>query len=291
MKKMVTSGQEERSIWAKIAFIDFRVIYIIYILVLSVFVITPIGLPIPIREMTKIAVNYVETEIEPGDVVVVDVSWARGSLNTEPLGLVLCGHLLEHGAKILATRGSIHASPYPMDSLKAYVEKWTRAGKLPEGLEYGKDWVYIAPLGLGEVPKQAFAKDIWGMGSDFYGTPLSEIPMMENLKTVDDCKALYWLSDGEHIEWVRQWPVVYNIDSFAFVLGGNVPQFMPYYPMYVKAVLADIRSAAEYESMAGFLGVGVASMDALSAAIILVLLMVITGNVAHFAMKQSERER
>jgi len=281
--------KENKTIWQKILTVDYRIIYAIYLAVLTIFVITPIGLPVPITQQTRDAYNYVENEIQPGDMIVVDTMWSRGSLSTEPGGLVTCAHLLSKGAKLICVGTLASASPYSMDSLEAYIENLEKKGLIQPGLEYGKDWIYIAPLGLGEIPKQAFAKDIKGMGTDFYGTPLDQFEMLDGINTVDDIKALYFIGNGVHIEWIRQWSVPYEIPTVAVTLGGNVPQYMPYYPSYMIAVMADLRSAAEYEATTRLLGVATKSMDALSTAILTVFGMVVVGNIAYFADKQSEK--
>jgi hypothetical protein len=285
---MTTTG-EKKTIWQRLDNLDYRIIYIIYVVVLAVFVITPIGLPVPITQQTKNAYNFVENDLHPGDIVVIDTQWGRGSLSTEPGGLAICGHLLKKGVKLICTGTTSSANPYPMDSLKAYVGKMIQKGLLPAGLEYGKDWVYIAPLGLGEIPKQSFAMDIKGKGTDFYGTPLDEFAMLDGVNTVDDIAALYFIGNGVHIEWVRQWSVPYNIPTVTLTLGGNVPQYQPYYPSYLVAVMADIRSAAEYEAMTKFYGVATASMDALSSAILTTFGLVVIGNVAYVINKRTER--
>ena len=139
---------ESKTIWQKILKIDYRIIYAIYLGVIAIFVITPIGLPIPITEQTRNAFDFAVNELQAGDVVVYDTQWGRGSLSTEPGGRVVAAHLLGKGVKLICVGTLSSANPYAMDSLELYVNEHIAKGNLPEGLAYGKDWVYIAPLGL-----------------------------------------------------------------------------------------------------------------------------------------------
>jgi hypothetical protein len=125
-------------------------------------------------------------------------------------------------------------------------------------------------------------------GKDLYGTPVEEIPMMENIRTWKDVALIIETTNsGPDVEGLlRQWKSPYGTPIAINVGSVMAPALIPYYPHQVLAVIIGNRGGSEYEKLIGKPGPGLASLDAVSTSHLLVIIFILIGNIAYLRTKR-----
>jgi len=283
------------SLWEKLEAIDRRVLYaLLWIVVLPVLY-YPINLPTIISDLTREYYNQIEA-IPSGSVVVL--AYDLGPAGWPELGgqcYATMQHLFtminEKGIKVVmlcywATGAALIPNTFegvygPMDQM---------------GAEYGVDWVNLGYIAGGEVGMSNFAMDTWGAKpTDYEGTLVSTIPLMQNVRTIQDVYMLISIESGTpgFEEYNRQWWTRKNtLKILIGALGVSIPGYEPFRPQRIQSYLPGGKGASEYISLvgkkvpailAGQMGkkaVGV--NDALSTSHILVIIFVAIGNIGYF---------
>jgi hypothetical protein len=159
------------------------------------------------------------------------------------------------------------------------------------GLTYGVDYV-ITPFISGEETAMAsFAADTWStMASDLFGTPIQNIPLMQEVRSAEDVD-LWWFasySAGNIDQAVRQWGWAYDQPIImAFQSYGSAAYA---YPWPLVGVLDGIRGEAEFEYMSGFPGAELARYEGQSTAGITMLSTIAIGLIYYNLTRKTVRE-
>ncbi len=124
--------------------------------------------------------------------------------------------------------------------------------------------------------------------ADYYGTPVSQIPIMQGVTNFKDMAMIVNISAGYPgtKEWVQQVQARYNIDLIAGCTAVSAPEFYPYYQTgQLKGLLGGMKGAAEYEKLVGVMGLGTRGMDAQSVSHLMVFAFILIGNLAYFTLR------
>ncbi|MEM3640392.1 MAG: hypothetical protein QXH37_00475, partial [Candidatus Bathyarchaeia archaeon] len=158
---------------------------------------------------------------------------------------------------------------------------------------YGVDYVFLGYIAGNEPAVRSLATSIRGtVAVDNYGTAISALQMMANIDKAEDFALVFIVSSGtDTFGWyVRQWYTPYNIPLLFGALSVIGPSIKPYVDAgQAIGMLTGQRSAAEYETLVGRKGLGLASMDAQSFAHALILIFIIIGNVILFATRSKPK--
>jgi hypothetical protein len=118
------------------------------------------------------------------------------------------------------------------------------------GLKYGEDYVSLGFNNAQEVAIMVMGTDLKKMyPHDDYGDSLDEIPMTENISSLQDMKLIITISTGTPgvKEWVQYAASPYGIKLAVGSTAVQAPQAYPYMPDQILGLLAAIKGAAEYE--------------------------------------------
>lgn len=251
--------------------------YIIYILLslsIAIPLMSPIGLPILIGEETRVWYERVE-QLSPGSIVHFGTDMSIGGYGSLRARMVASiRHLLEKDCKI------VFIGFFP-DAPQIYELLMQDASPIPEGKEYGVDWVCLGYIPGKEVGISAYAIDIRNLISvDYRGTPLDEIPLMNEVNSIEDFALVQCHSTGGMPMWyVDQMFVPYGTEIQANVLGVLAPEMRPFYPDQISGFLSTPRQGAEYELLINKPGVGIGDFDAQTIAHVVLLCFIVIGNV------------
>jgi len=159
-------------------------------------------------------------------------------------------------------------------------------------VRYGKDYVN---LGF----KPGWQSVILGIGSGFAttyptdtrGTPLSQLPIMRNVKGYDDIGLAVDLATGSapgawiafahqrfHLTLALGITAVMATDNYVYLQTGQI-----------VGLINGMRGAAEYEHLVNHPDVGALGMSSQSVAHLVLILFVILGNVGYFAGRAHAR--
>lgn len=282
-------------LWEVLGRIDRRIIYTIMAVVVIVPLIATIKLPSKVRAMprTKDVFNHIET---------IDVQSQRKALmlsidfdpqvepELKPQFEAVVRHAFARNVPLVV------AAPLNLQGVGIGVEVMERLAR-EHGKEYGKDYVMLGwipggtavVLGMGNSIEQTYR-------ADYNGTPISEIPMMQDIRNYDDVGLIIsFTGSSTYATWVT---FAYTPFSVPVATGITAVSVADIYPMLgskqLIGMLAGMKAGAEYERLVKdkyyahkdiFLR-ATQSLPALSASLIVIILFVIIGNVSHFATRR-----
>ncbi|MBS7613560.1 hypothetical protein KEJ48_04855 [Candidatus Bathyarchaeota archaeon] len=260
---------------------DHRWIYLLLIVVVSVPLINPIGLPVPVSKPTKMSFEVIE-RLPRGSKVLVSSVLAGGNWpDLGPPETALVQHLFRKNMKIFFI-GFVSETPTITETtLLPRIEKY--------GAKYGEDYVNLGFLAGGESAMAAFASDIRKVITvDFFGTPIDNLPIMKNIYKCSDFDLVIHIGMAE--DPIRQYYTPFKIPLIVGVYGMMGPHYIPYLEAgQLQGMIIGLRGSAEYEYLLGFKGEGLMGSDALSMTHLLVAVFCILGNVYYFATKIKRR--
>jgi hypothetical protein len=187
-----------------------RIVFLLVILCLLPPIVLGMKLPPAPLSTADTAFNYIEKEPEAGKghVVVVAVDFGPGTAaENKPQAKVIIEHLLRKRIPFALTSIYVLATPF-LQELPLEIIEELREEMPDESWEYGRDWVNLGylPGGFMEVQSLARAKD-WRihLKTDAAGNVLSELPIMESLKSIRDVRGLVQITGliGTFSAWLQ----------------------------------------------------------------------------------------
>ncbi len=153
------------------------------------------------------------------------------------------------------------------------------------------DWAFlgfqpnatVAMLQMGESIKRTFP-------TDYYGTPVDSIPLMEAIQNYDQIPAVLTLASTAVGEY---WAIYPGSRYGLTVLGGltavYVADIQPFYQSgQIKGILGGLKGAAEYEKRIGHPGDGMNGMRSQKVVHYLIILFIALGNVAFLLARKRQ---
>ncbi|MBF0314135.1 MAG: hypothetical protein HQK52_12020 [Oligoflexia bacterium] len=159
------------------------------------------------------------------------------------------------------------------------------------GKKNGEDYVFmgylpqptLVLLNLGEDIRKSYKVD-------YRGIKVDDIPLLKNIQNYNDFHLVICISGTR----MPSSYIVYGVNryNFNYVAGVTAVSATEYYPFLqsgqMKGLLAGMKSAAEYESMAGRLGDGMRGMASQTWGHITIIIFIIIGNILYYARKRMD---
>jgi len=271
--------------WDRMQDIDVRIIYIVIFLVCTIAVIKPLGLPIAISNTTVQAFETMDS-LEPGDVVWLDAAYSPGSESElNPMVLAVAHHAFKKDLKVVTfalwNMGQKIVQPLIEDRAEHF------------GKEYGVDWVNLGFRPAALMVLRAMRDGIHDAvgGVDDFGTPLSELPLMDpdnpnavlelNDKYVDLIVVFETGSPGT-VDYLTYVALEYDIPIFPALVQVSVPGALAYVQSGdYSGLIPGLRGAAEYQILAGAPPTAATGTDAQSLGALAITAFIILGNLGY----------
>jgi len=268
----------------KIERLDPRYLFLILLVVASIPMIIPLGLPMKAGALTEKAYLIIES-LPPESVVVIDACMSAGygpELQTQFVALLR--HLLSRPLKVVIVSFGTEGPMLFDMALKGGLISGPKVDLEKYGKVYGVDWVYLGYIPGGETAFASFARDSWMTKVDDENTPLDELPIMQYCKNIDDWSLSITVTGGSFEQYIAQWSAAYGTTLIMGVPGVSAPRLFPYVATgQLAAMLVSLRGAGEYELLIKQPGLGAQLMDILNLTQLLIVLSVIIGNILYFA--------
>lgn len=271
----------------QVAGFDRRYIYIVLFILVSIPLLYPFGLPIPISSLTR-GVWDATVALPAGSVVISSFDFGPSTLpENRPQAKAHLFQCKQRGLKVVALAFWAAGGPLGQSILtEVYGEGYETSA------EYGTDIVYLGYVPGNEVGMQTFGDNTWNAkGTDHFGTAIADIPLMQEVRSAADFDL--WA------EWTSGTPGEQQVIQFVqgrhggpsavpIVAGStavSVPGMMPFYTAgQIIGILNGLAGAGEYEFLVNEdypeypyeQGPG---LDAQSVAHVLVILFVAIGNI------------
>jgi len=174
-----------QGIFNKLSRLDSRIIFWISLIFIIVPLLRPLALPLPISKYTS-DLNKFYTDLPPGSVVGVAIDCSVGQWpSLEPGWVVVMKLFFSLDLKLIF---------WSMDSTgpRCYDMAIAQMPELVKNKVYGVDYVMFDYIPGVESAVASLAADTWGtVGADRRGTPISDLPIMQNVKMATDFDALF----------------------------------------------------------------------------------------------------
>jgi len=272
-------------IWEKLQGIDRRWIYLLMFLSILFPTIFVIKFPIELTPEAEQLYNAIENLPDSSVVMLTFDYYASALAETEPMSIAALRHMWRKNMKIVTLSNIPLGGP-------TMAERLTREIAKEFNKVYGVDYVnlgykanYVAVMhGLASSIESIFP-------TDYSGTPLSELPLMQKVKSYKDIKFLFCVADNATIDyWISIVNAQYGVPVGAGVTAVMAPKMYAFVESgQMTGLLGGMKGAAEYEKMLGKPGTATIGMDAQSMAHLLIIFLVIVGNLGFF-MKRKKRK-
>jgi len=276
---------------AKLYGLNHRWLYLGFLIILIIPFIWEIPMePDKIAPGTKGLYDLIESC--PDDkVILIDSSWDAGSAaeNRAQLGCVI-RHIVSKKKKFIVTSAAITVFA------PVFAEQEIRPITEEAGYVYGKDWVNlgykIAPAGAIAVLIDSMCRDLHQVfPTDYRGTPVKEIPLMQNVKSIEDVAFVYCITYAPPNEWMS---IVQGQFSKP-VAFGCMKIMEPSYATFIDSkqlsgLVAGNGGAAEYEKLIGQPATGTKLIIATSFGNCAVILAAILGNLGMWAYRKTHKK-
>jgi hypothetical protein len=262
---------------------DRRIIFLVVFLAVALPLLFPVGFPIEVTKEVRTLYEAIEG-LPEGSVVYLAADFDPGSMpELYPMLEAGLRHMFRRNIKIVA--GSLWPACPPL------VEKaWRDVGEGEFGKTYGVDFVNLGFKEGREVVMVTLGKSIRETyPEDYRGTPVSEIPVMEGIESLQDVAYMFNVSAGYPgtKEWVQQVQSRFNVRLGAGVTAVSAPEFYPYVQAnQLEGLLGGLAGAAEYERLIDEPAAATKGMDAQSLGHVMIVVFILLGNLVHLAQRR-----
>jgi len=268
-------------VFEKLNNIDVRILYLIMTIAVTVPLIRPIGLPVPIAQQTRASYEAIENNVQPGDLVLVGIDFAPNQeAEMWPQVLAVGTHLARRGARMVLLNMIVGGFRY-QERLEEYlVENFD--------YEYGKN-ILSLPFSAGrEAAFQALVSDMKALYEvDFYGTPLNQLQLWNDISGVKDFKLYVEFADAPDW-WVRPMRQADNLLLWNGTVASGASTMAPLYQSgQLCGLIMGMSGGAEYEQLVQQPGPASAAMDGQSMGHALIILFVLLGNLGYYMTRKA----
>ncbi|QUL98313.1 MAG: hypothetical protein IMF26_09850 [Candidatus Fermentithermobacillus carboniphilus] len=271
----------------KLDSLDVRWLYLLLAIVVTIPFFKPFGLPIQVDNMTRQAFDTIESA-PPGSYVFLSFDFLPSTLTENGTqAAIVARHCFQRNLKVLV--GSAESNNEGVQLAQSIIEPIAKE----MNKEYGVDWVNLGFKVGGGLYVRSMIEDIIKANADqdFTGKKLSEMPIMQGIKSLKECEILASFTSlgGALNDFVAYLYSEYGNKVIAGITGGMITQYIVYLQSgQYKGILGGLTGAAQYEFLLGKPGKAIQGMDSQSAAHALFFVFVVLGNIG-FYLKSKKR--
>jgi hypothetical protein len=273
---------------AKIPELPSKYIWIVVLIVYIIPVLQPIGAPFEMSDITVEIYDFIN-DLPEGSIVIIGGAYVFAFDLESSAALIAClKQMARNNLRIVNAPFAVEAvqfHKYCVDAARVdeqYGGPW----------KYGEDYVQLPYMPGGSAAYVAFLEDVHSaVATDVAGTPLSDIPLMNDLRNHEDIAA--WICPHWAFSQViryavaeRDIPGIYFAQAAAY--AGYVP-YMMIYPGMVWMTNGFI-GGAQYERLEGVPGLGHSVVDAYAIMSVVYVGFVILGNITMLTRMGEEEE-
>jgi hypothetical protein len=267
--------------WERIANLDKRIIYIVIAISIILPMFLPMYLPVPISKEVKSVYDYINN-LTPSDAILLSADYDASTMaELQPMFDAVLRHAFSRHVKVLVMADFAAGAGLAEMALKRIADEYNAIN--------GRDYVFLGFKPNFDIVIQNMGVDIkTAFPTDYYGTPMKDLPMMKKIKNYSDIKLLVTYSGtGIATLWLE-----YAHERFGLPMAVGCTAVMgpDYYP-YLQSgqfvgLLGGLKAAAEYEHLIKKPRLASAGMDAQSWSHIVIILCIIIGNIGYLALRK-----
>ncbi len=256
--------------------IDRRIIFLGLILAVAIPLLFPVRVPLKVSRPVRDFYNQIEA-MPAGSKVLLSCDYdPAAKAEVYPMNMAILRHLFSRDIRVVVISLWEGGPPMAEQALSAAAEEYDKT--------YGVDYVNLGFKEGREATLITMGENLPGaFPSDYYRTPVRQIPLMAEVRQYHSFDLLISLTAGypggrEYAKYVQP---RYDIPMVCAVVATGVPFLMPYYQSrQISGLLTGIIGGAEYEELIGAPGWATRAMDPLTMGHIMIIAFIILGNVA-----------
>ena len=267
--------------------LDRRYIFIAIGFAVLIPLLNPVGLPIEPTPTTKATYDAIE-KLPPKSKILLSIEFGPSTKpELYPMAAALLRHFFRNDYLVYITCLWPDGEFMALEVLEEIAVK--EFNKV-----YGEDYVFLGFRPGNEAVVKGIVSNIRYLYTvDYENTLIDNIPMMDNIKNLNDFSFLISLSAGYpgSTEWLQYGSDPTGIPMSTGTTSIQVNELIPYVNSgQLQGIIAGMPGAAEYETLIGKKGMGFSGMDAQSIAHLVIVLFIILGNLTYFLeMKRNKK--
>ena len=273
------------NILERISKVDSRVIFALLLVVMCTSLIWPIGLPIKISENTQRAYDWVMTNIQAGDYILLSFDYDFGNMAENFTGqLSIMRIAMQKNAYVITT------SMWASGGLVAERAIEALDAEFPDK-HYGVDFLHLGFKPGGETYLSALMDNISLAAAhvDHQNRTLSTFPIMDGIGGLTDMALV--VTGGSGSPGANQWVNMYAAPSGRPYIGVIESVSIPGHAANLQAgimtaMIPGMRGSAEMEQLTGKPDMSTAAMDAQAMVHILVFVLIGLGNLQYYLSRK-----
>jgi len=283
--------------WERLLKIDRRVIFLTMALAIILPLLFPIRLTMGVQRVTRNLFQAVEAIDPARQCLLISTDYTP---QTEPENHPMAKALMRHGfarrVPVLVNALYVEGAPLIDQAITEVMGDFNaRATSREDSILYGRDIVYLGWQPPPIVPILAMGESITGIyPDDYYGNRTDSLEVMRRIRNYADVGGVVAITPLSSPLWYVQFAQTkYGVKVGAGCTAVCAPDFYPYCATgQLSGMMAGMKGAAEYEELVeqkyrtGGRLKATEGMASQSAAHVLIMVFVILGNVAYFAMRR-----
>ena len=261
----------------KLMSIDRRIVFILVAIAVIIPTLLKVSFPITVSQPTRSVYDFID-ELPRGSTILMAFDYGPSSLaELEPMAAAVLRHCFRKNVRVIGMTLIVEGATLGNNIM-------SKTAKETGGVD-GEDYVFLGfrpgvtqvLLGMGTAIESVFRTD--------YGKkPLSEIPMMQDVKNYEHIALVLDLAaSGTPEAWITYTNTRYKQQVAAGVTGVMVSELYPYIQTgQLVGLMPGLLGAAEYETLIDMPEKATAGMSVQSFVHLLVVVLVVMGNVAFF---------
>jgi len=288
------------NIFDRMMSLDRRWVFLFVALVCVLTYYVEFTVPIRVGKEVKSIYDFIDS-LPPGDIVFIAIDYDPNALaELHPMTYAVMEHCFRKNLKVIITALSQNGPGMAdqairdiADSLKldrVYNGVLYKGREIKNGIDYTflgyKPYFGLVILGMGQNFRIPFP-------TDYYGTPLDSIPMMQGVQNYDQVACVIDISAGNITDaWIS-----FGQGRFGFPLAVGLTGVMgaDYYPYLnsgqIFGIMTGLYGAAQYEKLADNPGRAQDGMRIQLYAHIVIILFILMGNVGYFMSRYAKKRK
>lgn len=252
------------------------IVMLLFIVVASIPMAVPIGIPVQVDAMTNKLYNIIEN-LPDGGIVLYDMTIMNWFTNFQS-DIAILKQIIR---RVRAGELYLVIMNEETGSIMGIDKAWNTL-KLGD-LQYGVQWVWLGLVPGLENAEAAVAANVWAAKeTDHYGTPLSQLPLMQRFHSIDDLALVCTGMNTSPDPPCRQ----FGGKGVPLILQNGIstiPLMMPYVEAgVIAAYMTPGLQTAGYEKVLGELGLATSFADAQSVTVLYALLVMVFANIMYY---------
>jgi uncharacterized protein (DUF2249 family) len=257
--------------------------------------------PVPITVSSEVKSIYDKFDaLEEGDMIYMSVDYDPNALaELHPTTYVLAEFCFRRKIKVifgtLSNLGQGMVDQVIQDVTDSVSHPKTYNGVAYEGIQIqnGIDYVFLGYKPYPAVVIQAMGLDFRvPFPTDYYGTPIDSLPMMQGVKNFDQCKLVMDMAAGNVAEmWITYGHGNYGVPLALAVTGVMGADMYPWLASgQIFGLAAGLLGSAQIEKLADNPGRAIDGMRIQLFAHIVIILFIVMGNIGYLVTRKRKNK-